>query len=67
MNNRIKGRFSEGLSDNELIKDVGLEGEEYGGLKREFYEKSTVVAALRRMVKMCIEICGDGNNGEQKD
>jgi hypothetical protein len=67
MNNTIKGRVSECLSDNELIKYVGLEGEEYGGLKKEFYEKSTVVAALRRMVTRCIEICGDGNNGEQKD
>jgi len=44
-------------SEEKLIKKAGLEHEEYAGLKKEFYEKSKVIAGLRRFAKRCIEFC----------
>jgi len=43
--------------EEKLIKKAGLEHEEYAGLRKEFYEKSRVIAGLKRFAKRCIEFC----------
>jgi predicted metal-binding transcription factor (methanogenesis marker protein 9) len=43
--------------DDKLLKRAGLEHEEYAGLKKEFYEKSKVIAGLKRIAKTCVDFC----------
>lgn len=43
--------------DEKLLKRAGLEHEEYAGLKKEFYEKSKVIAGLKRIAKTCVDFC----------
>lgn len=43
--------------DEKLLKRAGLEHEEYAGLKKEFYEKSKVIAGLKRLAKTCVDFC----------
>ena len=43
--------------DVKLLKRAGLEHEEYAGLKKEFYEKSKVIAGLKRLAKTCVDFC----------
>lgn len=43
--------------DDKLLRRAGLEHEEYAGLKKEFYEKSRVIAGLKRLAKTCVDFC----------
>ena len=43
--------------EEKLLKRAGLEHEEYAGLKKEFYEKSKVIAGLKRLAKTCVDFC----------
>jgi len=55
MNNGAEKKFKN--SDEKLLKKAGLENEEYAGLKTEFYEKSKVIAGLKRFAKSCVDFC----------
>ncbi len=55
MNNRSEQKSKN--PDEKLLKRAGLEHEEYAGLKKEFYEKSKVIAGLKRLAKTCVDFC----------